>query len=209
MRAFLAETAIDELTRERLNEHASDHPDISVAARLQVTDDRLKNEIVTTERYAIRNLWKGRRWTFHPRTLEPYLGKPATVIRSMPLAVEHPVDITHRATFVFPTGVSGSPKETVRSTPALRFSARVKSERRRLTAEYTLRSVRDSVDTRQVPLHLATINEIRDDLAVTMEPGSQLATMVSQTQQWPYWILAAVAGATVIALTTRRRRHIP
>lgn len=207
IRALLASTSTEELGRQRMNRHASEYPDISIAAKLQVYDDRLKNEIVTNERYAIRNLWKSRRWTFHSRMLEPYLDKPATVIRSMPLAIDHPLDITHRATFVFPTGVNVRAREVVRSTPAFRFASSVRSNRRRLTAEYSLRSVRDSVDTRQVALHLATVNEIRDDLALTMEPTFQLASVVSQPQQFPLWVWLLIGVVVALALKLSFSRH--
>ena len=207
MRAMLASMSAADLARERLNRHAADHPEISSAAKLQITDDRATNEIVTIERYLVRNLWKTRRWTFQPRAIESYLDKPDTVIRTMPLAVDHPLDITHRATFVLPAGMAFEPREIQRSTPALRFASKVRMEGRRLTAEYSLRAVRDFVDTREVPRHLAAMNEIRHDLPLTIEPKFQLASVVSQTEQFPPWIwivIAVVGGAFGLKLSLRR-----
>ena len=180
-RVLLADMSLDDLARERMNLRAADHPNIASSGPPTINDNRMTNTIVITERYAIRDLWKRGAWTFHPRAIESHLAKPETVIRSMPLAVEHPLDVTHRATFVFPRGVRVKPREIAHSTPALRLAGRVRSEGKRLVAEYTLRSTADSVPAAKVAAHLSAFNEMDRDLNLAVEPQFEKTSLASAT----------------------------
>ena len=205
-RARLADASLQSFAREQMNLRAADHPAISSAAPPTITDNRITNTIVITERYAIRDLWKSGKWTFHPRAIESHLGKPATVIRSMPLAVEHPLDVTHRATFIFPRGVRIAPREIAHSTPALRLAGRVRTEGKRLVAEYTLRSVADSVPASKVAAHLSAFNEIDRDLDLTVEPQFEKNALANATagSRTFFWAIGAVFLLAAVVMSLRK-----
>jgi hypothetical protein len=204
-RAHLAEISLQELSRERMNQRAADHPRMTPAGLPDIKDDRTSNTIVITERYAIRDLWRRGGWTFHPRAIESHIAKPETVIRSMPLAVEHPLDITHRATFVFPRNVRVKPRTIAHATPALRLGGRVRSEGRLLVAEFSLRSTADSVSPAKVAAHLSAFNDIDRDLHLTVEPQFE-TTLASSAAGSGLWIAAAAAVFLLAAIGLSLRK---
>ncbi|HSP17475.1 MAG TPA: DUF3857 domain-containing protein [Thermoanaerobaculia bacterium] len=171
MRADLSTMDAEELARGRINHYASDHPSIAAVHPPHIDDDRLHNVIVIDEHYSIRDLWKRGEWTYYPRAIEPSLDKPKTVIRSMPLAFDYPLDIVQKATFRFPGGAELESKPFSRTTRAFKLSFTPREQSRVVTLEYTLHALRDSIPASEVPKHLMALNEIDDEIGCTIKPA--------------------------------------
>ncbi|HEV8658448.1 MAG TPA: DUF3857 domain-containing protein [Thermoanaerobaculia bacterium] len=203
MRAELSSLAPDEIGKERLNRYAADHPSIIATAAPRIDDDRLRNVIVITERYSIRDLWKRGEWTYDPHAIETSLEKPKTVIRSMPLAFDYPLDIVQRATFRFPSGATFDAEPISRTTPAFAFRLKPSTQERSVTLEYSLRALRDSVPASDVPRHLMAINDINDDIACTIRPSfvttAEMRVIGGAMQRWLWGgaVALAIAGLAV------------
>ena len=56
-------------------------------------------------RYAVRDLWTNNSWSYVPRSITAYLQKPSTIVRTMPLAFDSPLDVTQRLVFHLPSPI--------------------------------------------------------------------------------------------------------
>jgi transglutaminase-like putative cysteine protease len=201
IRAELASESLADVVRIHLNRYAADHPRIQPLGEPSITDDRLLNVVVLRERYSIRDLWKNGSWTYYPRAVEHHLTHPDTLVRAMPLAVDYPLDVTERLVIRGGARPQVRKGEMVLDGPALHYEQRVE-DGGNLVITTSLRATRDAVSVAQVPDHLAALNEMRDALAVTIEPKRSGA---------PSWL--SVAGfalgiAVAVAVMALRRPSI-
>jgi hypothetical protein len=198
LRADLSSRSAAEYAKERINRFAADHPHIARAAAPAIADDREKDIIVVRERYTIHRLWTDGAWTLAPRAVEDHLARPDTLIRSMPLSVDFPLDITERVTVH--GGRVLDPSDDVTDTPAMHYERHAANG----TVTWTLRTKKDAVTVAEVADHLAALNALNDDLGVTFRGGAQAAAMS------PWVVSPAVAIVLVVltAVVSRRRRGI-
>ncbi len=199
IRAEVSMMDADDIAKDRINQYAADHPAITAVAPPHVGDDRLHNVIVISEHYSIRDLWKRGEWMYYPRAIEPSLEKPKTILRSMPLAFDYPLDIMQRATFRFPGGAEIDAKPVSRTTRAFVFRFTPAEQSRTVTLEYSLHSLRDSVPAFEVPKHLAMLNEIDDEIGCTVKPffGGTAEMRVIASSRWSQWIWITAAGLAI------------
>ncbi len=199
LRVDLSDLTPAEYAKQRLNLFAADHPRIERAAAPAISDDRERNIIVVRERYVVHRLWKDGAWTFVPRTIEEQLARPDTLIRSMPLAVAYPVNITERVRIVN-AGRTLNPSNDITDTPALHYERHVENG----AVTWSLRTKKDAVFPRDVADHLATLNALDEDLGVTFGPATQTAALM------PWVVSPAVAVVLIVgtALVARRRRTV-
>ena len=208
MRSELSSMAADEIARDRLNRYAADHPSITATAPPKVEDDRLHNVITISEHYAIRDLWNRGEWTYVPRDIEPSLDRPKTIIRSMPLAFDYPLDIVQRATFRFPAGAEIEVENAyARKTAAFIFAYRPTERDRSVTLEYSLRSLRDSIPPGDISRHLTAINDINEEMGCAVRPmfGTvQMRLMGTPAQSASKWLLFVAIAIVLGGLTLLR-----
>lgn len=211
MRSSLASLAIEDYAADRINELAVDQPKIEPVGLPQVNDDRLRNTIVVTERYRIRELWKDGSWTWYPRVLESHLSRPDTMIRSMPLAFDFPLDVEQRVTFHFPEEMSIAKSTSVTETPALRHEYVIDGSGKSVWIRQNLRARRDHVDAKDVAEHLTKINAIWSEIGYRLAPdGAQTRPARRPASEFYKWVggfvaLALFVGMCVYAATNRRR----
>lgn len=204
LRSKLASESLADVAKDHLNRYAADHPRIEALGQPSIADDRLRNVVVLRERYAIRDLWKMGSWTYYPRAVEQHLTRPETLVRSMPLAIDYPLDVTER--LIMRGGASPRIQEhdVVIQSPALHYEQHV-SRGRNLVVTTTLRATKDALPVDRVPDHLAALNEMRDRLDITLEPPHAAVT------PWAAAIAALVlfVGLATSFAVTRRRRAPP
>jgi transglutaminase-like putative cysteine protease len=200
MRAELSGQSLADVAKTHLNRYAADHPRIEALGAPSITDDRLRNVIVLRERYAIRDLWTNGSWTYYPRAIEQHLTRPDTLVRSMPLAVDYPRNVTERLIIRGGANAQVEDDDSVVDSPALHYEQHV-ARGGDLVITTTLRAVKDAVPVAEVPDHLAALNEMHDALAVTLEPAKK--SVSSRTAELGGGIL--ILGI-VAALAVRRKR---
>jgi len=175
MRAELSGQSLADVAKTHLNRYAADHPRIEALGAPSIDDDRLRDVIVLRERYAIRDLWTNGSWTYYPRAIEQHLTRPETLVRSMPLTVDYPRNVTE--TLIVRGGANAQVEDddSVVDSPALHYEQHV-VRGRDLVITTTLKAMKDAVSVAEVPDHLAALNEMHDALAVTLESAKTSLT---------------------------------
>ena len=200
IRGRLASESIADVAKAHLNRYAADHPRIEALGEPSIKDDRLRNVIVLRERYTIHDLWKNGSWTYYPRAIEQHLTRPDTLVRSMPLAIDYPLDVTERLIIRGGADVHVEDSDNVLDGPAFHYEQHVRPGGD-LVIITTLRTTKDAVPVAAVPDHLAALNEMRDSLDITVEPAHNAVTPMAVGTA-AIALVAGLAGSIVI----RRKR---
>jgi transglutaminase-like putative cysteine protease len=209
MRSELAGLSLDDFTHERINHLAIDQPRIEAGGAPAIADDRLRNVIVVTERYRIPDLWKDGHWSWYPRVLGAHLRRPETMIRTMPLAFTHPLDVRQSVTFDFPEALEVRESTAVTEAAAFRYESSIDSNGRTVSIRQSLRSRADFVDAKDVAEHLTRLSAVWSEIGFRLAP-KQLETA---TPDYSNWIVGSIITACFIGicwmLATRRRPAAP
>lgn len=210
MRSYLASLSVDDYAKDRINDLASDQPKIQSVAAPKIADDRAKNVIVVNERYRIPELWSEGEWTWYPRVLQGQLTRPDTMIRSMPLAFDYPLDITQTATFHFPNDIDIRDRSSAIDTDAFRYERNVDGGGRTVWMKQSLRARKDSIPAGEVADHLTKLNMIWSEIGHNLTPNvTKVASANASTgATWGWGIAGAslfVGICTLLALRGRRR----
>src|SRR5437660_301810 len=199
MRAELAGQSLADVAKTHLHRYAADHPRIEALGAPSIDDDRLLDVIVLRERYAIRDLWTNGSWTYYPRAVEQHLTRPETLVRSMPLAVDYPRNVTERLIIRGGANAQVEDDDSIVDSPAMHYEQHV-VRGRDLVVTTTLRAMKDAVPVAEVPAHLAALNEMHDALAVALEPSKK--SIAPRAAELGGIILIGI----VAALAIRRRK---
>lgn len=202
MRADLATRSAGELARREINRVAADAPNIAAIGAPRVADDRLRNVITVRERYSVRELWRDGVWTYRPRSIERHLALPDTIVRTMPLAVDGPLDVVETMTIHLPFRTAIEARNSVVTTPALRYERRVERSGTSIVIRDSLRSLANSVPVARVPDHVALLNDAARDLSVTI---SSRRTTGAGWEWGTAGLVAFVGGCTSLAVRRRNR----
>ncbi|HUR81647.1 MAG TPA: DUF3857 domain-containing protein [Thermoanaerobaculia bacterium] len=212
VRSELATLSLEDYAHDRINALAVDQPKIHAVGLPVVADDRLRNIVVVTERYRVPELWSDGEWSWYPRVLGRQLTRPDTMIRSMPLAFSHPLNVRQTATFNFPEDMAVEKMTSVTETPAFRYDYTVDSNGRTVTIRQSLRSLADHVDVKDVPEHLTKLSAIWSEMGFRLAPEGASVPERKQSVTSGNWIVGfVVVGSFVgicLMLATRRRKTI-
>jgi transglutaminase-like putative cysteine protease len=189
----------ENIEKSYLNFYAARFPSIKRAASVELQDDREANVVKVTEHYAIAELWrvnesgKNKEFTLRAYTIEDALGKPATTVRTMPLALYHPQFLRHTIEICLPSDWKVKPEHTEVAASEMRFQFRSTYARRHLRLEYELRTLSDWLPADKAKAYVDHINTIRDSLSYSLwYPAAGRTADVARATgvNWP--ILAAV-----------------
>jgi transglutaminase-like putative cysteine protease len=211
MRASLATMSLDDYADERINDLAIDQPRIEADGAPVIRDDRMRNVLVVTERYRIRDLWKDGHWSWYPRVLEQHLTRPDTMIRRMPLAFPHPLNVQQTVTFHLAEDVDVDDFSSVTETPAFRYEYRVDSSGQSVVVRQSLRSRRGDIAAADVPEHLTKLNAIWSEIGYRLSPpGAQPVQRASTSgATWGLGIFAVAMFVTMCVLLASRKSPAP
>ena len=169
-RSQLATLSLEDYAQERINALAFDQARIEADGMPQVSDDRLANVIVVTEKYRVPELWSDGDWSWYPRVIGQHLARPETMIRSMPLAFTHPLNVRQTVTFNFPEKLDLRKATSVTETPAFRYEYSVDTNGKTVTIRQALRSRADAVAAKDVPEHLTKLSAIWSEIGFRLAP---------------------------------------
>ena len=212
IRPELASLSAEDFAQERINDLAIDQAKIEADGMPAITDDRLRNVIVIAEKYRIPGLWDDGDWSWYPRVLGAHLTRPDTMIRSMPLAVTHPLDVRQTVTFELPEELNVRDRKSVTESPALRYESAIGKNGRTITIRQSLRSRADAVAAKDVADHLTKISEIWSELGYRLTPVKAVAAErpSGEVSNWVVGVILFVSFVGVAwMLATRRKPGIP
>jgi transglutaminase-like putative cysteine protease len=106
IRSYFKSNTTNQISKDYLNFYARDFLDISVTKNFEYTDDVENNIIISTEEYLLKDFWKVKDGKtsaeVYAGLLASYLKKPNTRLRTMPLAISHPRNISQTITIILP-----------------------------------------------------------------------------------------------------------
>jgi len=209
-RSQLATLSLEDYAQERINALAFDQAKIEADGLPHVRDDRLKNVLVVTEKYRVPELWSDGDWSWYPRVLGSHLTRPETMIRTMPLAFAHPLNVRQTVTFNFPEKLDLRKSTSVTETPAFRYEYSVDTNGKTVTIRQSLRSRADAVAAKDVPDHLTKLSAIWSEIGFRLAPPGASAPEEPELDAGQ-WIVGALLVASFVAicvmLATRKRRE--
>lgn len=209
-RSQLATFSLEDYAQERINALAFDQARIEADGLPRVTDDRLKNVIVVTEQYRVPELWSDGDWSWYPRVVGGHLTRPETMIRSMPLAFRHPLNVQQTVTFNFPEKLALRKSTSVTETSAFRYETSIDTNGNTVTIRQSLRSLADAVAVKDVPEHLTKLSAIWSEIGFRLEPPGATAAEAEESTNVPNWVVGVILVASFIGicwmLATRRKQ---
>jgi transglutaminase-like putative cysteine protease len=211
LRSQLSSVSIEDFANERINDLAIDQPRIEADGAPVISDDRLRNVIVVKERYRIPGLWDDAGWNWYPRLLGSHLTRPDTMIRSMPLAFTHPLDVRQVAIFEMPETLDVRESTSVTESAAFRYESGVARNGKTITIRHSLRSRADSVAAADVPEHLTRLSSIWSELGYRLTPQKDRGAQ--ENSDAANWIVGVILLLSFVGsawmLATRKRAPAP
>lgn len=211
LRADLSETNLKELQQSYLNYTAVYYPDVQVADPLQLSDDRASNRVTVSEAYAIPRIWTqsdDARYVnadFEPFLINDHVKAVASLVRTMPYAVAHPVRYHQTTRILVPDGSTFDAEFFEIRDKAFRFTKRVDFADDVLVIEYAYESLKDHVDARDIQDYANHVREVRSLSSYQMQmtdPAIDFGTyhFAVDDLNWPMVIvtLLALCGAVLL-----------
>ena len=182
MREYFATNTPAEISRSYMNYYAKIYPSIDIDRNVESSDDTGENLFTVSERYRVKDFWQTEDETKYASllgsTIAPYITKPKTIRRTAPLAVEHPINIRHTSTIIYPEDVEyeiEEPEVTIESR-FMGYQRAVSYDSRKLTVTHNFSSRKETVMPAQLDNYFDNINKISDQLEYTTtlsEPPAQ------------------------------------
>ena len=169
-RAELSERTRKEMGRDYLNYYSQDYPTITQTAEIQVADDERGNVVTVRERYHVAELWKDGRHELGATEIDGRLKGPRITRRSMPYAVEFPLNIRTKVLVRFPAAPEIDPETVDLGDDHLHFHLQVGVSGRELSVVYELQSLEDSVAPEKAQRFFQIQSEIRRRAGYTLHP---------------------------------------
>jgi transglutaminase-like putative cysteine protease len=218
MRGYLARRDWLEIGSEYLNFYTHHYPGVRDAQALEVTDDRVLNEVTVVEGYTIEDLWQreedGKRWEaqFVPESMLGALAEPSTRIRTGPLGLPYPLHQRQELeVHLADGGWSGLPAmDEVVEHEAFWFRYRRTAEDTLIRFEYELESLLDELPAGEVSGYLKKVEAMDELLGDLLYRPDEIGFGFLGAVNWYMvaWAMAnlllAAIAAVVVALWRRR-----
>jgi len=204
-RSYFATTSGKDIGKSYLNFYASQYPDIEQAAAPAYEDTEASNTFTVTEQYTINNFWEAQKdndkvveaW-FSPQVLRGYIREPKTSKRTMPLALNYPLDVEQHITVLLPESWPIDNEDKKIEDDAFYFRKKVDYgvTGKELTLHYTYQSRRDYVEAAATAGYLRNQKSLLEELNYGLTYNKALAAGKEIDFSWPMLLLtlALVGG---------------
>lgn len=222
MRSTLAAENREELQKRYLNYYARYHPALSIAEPMQVSENDADNELTVTEHYLIPDFWKkskdGKRLeaVIPVPEVDQYLVGPRQSIRTAPLALAHPVSLTHTTEVKLPGTGWKIAAEDERIDDAHFSFRRVRAEKNSvMTLVDSFDSSADHVSPADTARYAASLERARKTVDLVLHQGlgpsgkPVAAASALERINWPIAMLAVLLLALWTWLALKYYRHDP
>jgi len=153
----------------------------------------------------------------HVPDINDYLRAPRERVRSMPLGLKHPVELTHIAEVRLDKSWTIEPEHTTVSDPAFDFERQVGAEGHSLTLTDRFVSKADHVGPADASRYLSNLQRARDatnysiyaPVGAADDEAPARPTSLAERINWPIAMVAALLLAGYGVLATRLYRYDP
>jgi len=167
-RALYATQTRREISRNHLNYYSKENPTVTQAADLEVVDDERRNVITVRERYHVAELWKDGQLHVIASPIEDSISAPRIKLRSMPYAVEFPLDVRFEAVVQLPGSAGIDPETLDIGDDHLHFRFESRGSGRELSLRYELQSLADAVAPAKVQRFFQVQDEILEHVGYVL-----------------------------------------
>ncbi len=226
LRSNLSSGTHDWMQKEFLNFYARYYPGIEIAAPFEVVDDARENRISVIEHYRIKDFWKHNderkrlEATSYVPDMEDMLKQPHATLRSDPLLLQHPVDVTVNSVWLLPEEWTLTPDSENIDDPAFKFEhhlSLVDNKRKVVETDHFV-SRADFVAGADAQRYAANLEKARQALGITLSMRDAVAGEPAQAANppgimerfnWSIAMLALTLTALLIWLAQRLYRYDP
>lgn len=166
MRFRLANQSQSALVKRFLNYYVTYYPETVVDKPLTIQDDRAKNELRIEESYFIKNLWQKDRTPcaeFNAEYVKQYFALPQERVRTMPLALRHPVHAIENITVSTPEEWSIEPNVYYYDDEFFAFNYKIDYEPKMLKLRFEYQSLNDTIPLEKLPDYMKKAREFEKD----------------------------------------------
>lgn len=208
IRNTLRNESVDDLQRDYLNYYMRSYPRLALVKPFTVKDDEASNRLVTVEHYRIASLWAepapagGPVVYLYAPEMKSALKRPDDTVRTAPLAIDHPEQLTVSLTVLLPEKRPIAAAHGEVKNPAFTFNWTTTYSDRMLQLTYEYRSLVDHVKPDQLAAYLADLESARKTVGYTLrksapkpvsEPMSRLAAAIAGALFLAFGLLAVAA----------------
>jgi transglutaminase-like putative cysteine protease len=214
VRETIRSTSIEKLQREYTEFYTGAYPGITSEALPQIEDDETANVVHTTEWYTIASFWhqsadqQGYLGTFDPVELGNAIPSLTASARTMPLAVDYPVNYRYTITAHLLQGWGIEARTDTIHTSAVRFVRSILVNDQSLTLNYEYETLADHVEPASAADHLDQLSRLRRLLIYSVTPPTTAAsTRWSDPREINWTVLLIGLFTTGLAVVGAIRIH--
>lgn len=224
LRNALAAENREQLQKKYLNFYARYYPGITIGTPFTVVDEDGANRLTVTEQYLVPEFWK--RAETHKRLeaqiyvpdVDDYLRPPRVSVRQSPMALSHPVDLTHTTEVLLPDSWDIEPDHTKVVDPTFEFERRITLKDKLLVFADRFRSRADHVTSADTARYVANLERARDAAGYVLYQYDEVAPAASppaaahsvlERFNWSVALVAIMMLALWIVLAAKLYRYDP
>jgi transglutaminase-like putative cysteine protease len=219
LRATLSSENREDLQKRYLNFYARYYPKLTMTSPISVQEDENDNRLTMTEHYLIDEFWKRAderkrlEANINVPEVDEYLRGPRDPIRSSPLALNHPVNLTHTTEVRLPEAWDTPAEKTRIEDASFEFERRKSEKDKVLLLVDTFRSRADHVAAADTARYAANLDRARDavDYALYKRDNAAPKRVLSTMERfnWPIAMVGVLLLAGFGWLAAKLYRYDP
>lgn len=173
-RRRFATRSLRKIEKDYINYYASEYPKIKFKEPLSYLDDPIRNQFTTIEKYTISEFWEikkeNRYGNFWALLFYDYTKHPSTELRTMPLAVSWPINLSQTTEVKLPDdNWNLTPENKKIENKAISFLWNFDYDRKRtIKIRFKLRTKKDHVRPENTESYLKDLDLIKSDLSTQL-----------------------------------------
>lgn len=185
IRTYFYSNTTNRINKNYLNFYAKDFSEIELVKDVDYTDDSATNSIVATEEYLLKNFWtldkENKTANVYASVLATYLTKPETRVRTMPLAITHPRNISQTIKIRLPEEWNLEDSETKIESEAFTYNRSWFYAEKIITLRYHYLTKSSFINAEDVEDHVNKIDAVLKDNGLTIYKPRKTSTQRSPT----------------------------
>ena len=208
IRGYFRSTTTDRINKSYMNFYAEEYSDISLVKDFEYTDDAANNTIVSSEEYLLKNFWTiadgNKTADVVANVLHSYLKKPETRVRTMPLSIAHPRNISQTIKVRLPEEWNLEDSHLEVESEGFTYNRSKFYADQVITLRYNYRTKASFVTAEAAGDHIDKINEALDETGLTIYKPLAGSTPVSKNA---YIVIGLLIVVGVIVVRKRLGRQ--